>query len=129
MILFHHLGFDAFIGACVATIIGYSSSIFFALVLLRKDHKLSYRSIWNLLVKVIIPLLAMILGVCFLKWLLPINYTSKVSCIFYVGVISLVGAFLYLFISYKTGILKQVFGQEYLNKIIKKLTFGKISIS
>ena len=129
MILFHHLGMDAFIGACVATIVGYSSSIVLALVLLRKDHKLSYRSIFDLLVKVVVPLFLMIGVVVFLKWLIPVQYTSKLSCIFYVGVISSVGVFVYLFVSYKMGILENVFGKEYLNKIIKKLTLGKISIS
>lgn len=129
MILFHHLGFDAFIGACVATILGYTSSIVLALILLRRDHKLSYRSIFDLLLKLLVPLGAMILVVVFLKWMLPINYGSKISCMIYVGIVSVVGAFVYLFISYKMGLLKTVFGQEYLNKIIKKLTFGKISIS
>lgn len=129
MILFHHLGLDAFIGACVATIIGYTSSIILALVLLRKDHKLSYRSVFELLFKILIPLTLMIVVVCILKVVIPIHYTSRISCILYVGIISLVGAFVYLFTSYKMGILESVFGKSYLNKIIKKLTFGKISLS
>lgn len=127
MILFHHLGFDAFIGACTATIIGYSSSILLALILLKKHHQLSYGSTIQIVIKTLIPLVMMIAVVMLLKIIIPISYTSKVSCIFYVGVISIVGAFVYLFLSYKLGILEKVFGREYLNKILKKLTFGKVS--
>ena len=47
-----------------------------------------------------------------------------VECIGY----GLVGGFIYLFTAYKTGLLNDVFGKEYLNKILKKLTFGKVSI-
>lgn len=128
MILFHHLGFDAFIGACAATIIGYTSSILLALILLKKHHHLSYHSIGTLLLKVMVPLVTMVVAVLFLKWLIPVSYASKLSCIIYVGIISVVGAIVYLFISYKMGILEEVFGKEYLNRILKKLTFGKISL-
>lgn len=49
MILFHKIGLAPFIGACVATIIGYSSSILFALYFLKRDHHLSYKSVFVLL--------------------------------------------------------------------------------
>ncbi len=128
MFLFHHFGLPPYIGAGVATILGYSSSILLALRILKKDHDLSYTSVFQMLKKLMIPLCLMILAVVFLKMLLPISYDSKFSCIIYVGIISIVGAVVYLFISYKMGILQEVFGKEYLSKIIKKLTFGKISI-
>ena len=40
-----------------------------------------------------------------------------------------IGIPVYLFIAYKMNILNDVFGKEYLNRIIKKLTFGKVSLS
>ena len=46
----------------------------------------------------------------------------------YVAIISVLGAIVYLFISYKQGILTNVFGKEYLHKIVKKITFGKVSL-
>ncbi len=128
MLLFHSLHWDAWIGAGIATMIGYFVSSVLALYFLKKDHGLVYKRVFILLGKLMVPLVSMIVVVLCLKWLIPVSYVSRVSCIFYVGVISLAGAIVYLFICYKMGILSDVFGEKYLNEIIKKLTFGKISL-
>lgn len=127
MLLFHHFGMAPWIGAGIATIIGYSSSICLALFILKKKHSLSYQPVFEMLKKLVIPLFLMIVSVLILKVFLPINYVSKMSCILNVAILSIIGAIVYLFVSYKMGILEDVFGKEYLKKIIKKLTFGKIS--
>lgn len=127
MLFFHAIHMEAWLGAIVATIIGYSSSILLALRQLKKHHDLSYRSMKRLCYKLIVPLTSMVLVVILLKQVIPVNYMSKVSCIFYVGIISVVGAFVYLFITYQFRILQKVFGKSYVQKIIKKLTFGKVS--
>ncbi len=127
MLLFHQLHLAPWIGACVATIMGYSSSIFLALFILKKDHGLSYGSVIHMLKKLLIPLGSMIAVVLLFRFLIPVNLANKWSCILNVSIISVVGAAVYLFLSYRMGILSDVFGQEYLDKIIKKLTFGKIS--
>ena len=43
-------------------------------------------------------------------------------------VYGIVGGITYIGISYSMGILTELFGKEYLNKIIKKLTLGKFEI-
>ena len=128
MLIAYHLGFEPFIGAVFASIIGYSFSAFSALFILKKDHHLKYGETFKMLGKVIIPTVVMILVVFLLKFLIPLNIVSKTSCIIYVAIISIVGAIVYLFVAYKQGILTTVFGKEYLNKILKKITFGKVSI-
>lgn len=127
MLLFHKIGFAPWIGAIVATILGYSTSIFMALFILKKKHQLSYRSVVNLLKKMIVPLLSMIFVVLLLQVILPVNYSSRLSCVFNVAILSIVGAIVYLYLSYKMRLLSDVFGKESIQKIIKKLTFGKIS--
>lgn len=129
MLLFHALHMDPFIGACVATILGYGTSIFLALRILKKDHQLSYKSVLVMLKKIIIPLASMIIVVLLFRAILPVNFDSKMSCILNVGMLSLIGMIVYLGICFKMGILDDIFGREYLSKFIKKLTFGKISIS
>ena len=124
----YHLGFEPFIGAVFASIIGYSFSAFSALFILKKDHHLKYGETFKMLGKIVIPTVVMILVVLLLKILIPLNIVSKTSCIIYVAIISIVGAIVYLFVAYKQGILTTVFGKEYLNKIVKKITFGKVSI-
>ena len=128
MLIAYHLGFEPFIGAVFASIIGYSFSAFSALFILKKDHHLKYGETFKMLGKIVIPTVVMILVVLLLKILIPLNIVSKTSCIIYVAIISIVGAIVYLFVAYKQGILMTIFGKEYLNKIIKKITFGKVSI-
>ena len=111
MLFFHAIHMEAWLGAIVATIIGYSSSILLALRQLKKHHDLSYRSMKRLCYKLIVPLTSMVLVVILLKQVIPVNYMSKVSCIFYVGIISVVGAFVYLFIT--KGIWKILCSKNY----------------
>lgn len=128
MLLMYHLGFEPFIGAVIASIVGYSFSAFSALYVMKKDHQIHYGKTWQMLGKIILPATIMVLVVLGLKLIVPLNILSKSSCIMYVAIISVLGAIVYLFISYKQGILTNVFGKEYLHKIVKKITFGKVSL-
>lgn len=123
MILFHQLGFQPFIGAVVASAIGYLLSAFSTMFLLRKKHQLKFMETMQTLGKILFPTVAMMVVVFLLMQFLPLNLYSKISCIFYVAVISIVGASVYLFISYRKRILTQVFGEEYLQRLMKKIPF------
>jgi O-antigen/teichoic acid export membrane protein len=125
MLLFHKFQIPAYYGAIVATIIGYATSIFLALYFLYKEHHLSYQKVRNLLLRMIFPTVSMVGTVLFLRFLWPISYTSKFSCVLEVLVISIFGAFVYFFLSYKTGIIEHVFGKEYIQKFISKISFKK----
>ncbi len=129
MLLCHFLGFQAFIGAILASILGYSVSVITTLIILKREHHLKYRETIQMFGKICIPTIIMIGVVLLLKFLIPLQITSKFSCIVYVAIISIVGAVIYLVISYKLGILTTVFGKEYIQKIVRKLTFGKVKNS
>lgn len=128
MYLFKYLGFAPYLGAIFATGTGYIVSFTIALCTLKKEHNLKYKDTVNTFGKILLPTIAMIIVVVLLKSIIPVNLYSKFSCIIYIAIISVVGAITYLGISYKTGLLEHVFGKTYLNKIIKKLTLGKVSI-
>lgn len=128
MLICNALGLEPFIGAILASVCGYSLSVFTALHILKKEQKLKYGDTFKTLLKTLIPATVMVVVVLLLKMVVPVNYASKASCILYIAVISIIGAIVYLVIAYKQGLLDKVFGREYLNKIIKKITFGKISL-
>lgn len=128
MLLFHALGLQPFMGAQLATVCGYTISIILALLVLKKQHNLKYLDTLKLLKDLIFPTLAMILIVLLLKLIIPLNLASKLSCILFVAITSISGAIVYLTILFKNGLLEKVFGKAYLNKIIKKLTFSKVSL-
>ena len=105
--------------------IGYGVSILIALITLHKQNKLSYTQTGKIFIRSLIPLLAMILIVIGLKIVIPVNYTSKISCIIYVALIAIIGALVYLIIAYKMGLLQKIFGKEMITKLIKKFTPSK----
>lgn len=128
MIFFHSIGLQPFIGAIVASILGYSVSALCTLIILRREHRLKYNETLKMFLKIIIPTVVMVLVVLLLKYIVPVNYYSKTSSIFYVGVISVVGAIVYLFLAYKQGLLVSIFGKEYVKRVLSKISFGKIKI-
>ena len=125
MLLCQHLNLQPFIGALLASILGYSLASFSALIILRKHHHLKYHESYKMFAKILVPSFCMMLAVFFVARLCPISYNSRTSCIFYVFLTSVSGAIVYLFIAYKMKILDNVFGKEYLDRIIRKLTFNK----
>lgn len=128
MILYNKIGIPCYLGAVTASITGYLLSIIIAFVALSKNCKIKYKKTFKLFFKMLVPTLLMILVVVLLKRFVPVNYGSKLSCILYVGVNAILGGFVYIFMSLKMGIVEKVLGKEMTNRILKKLTFGKISI-
>ena len=128
MLLYNKIGIPPFLGAVTASIIGYGLSIVIALISLKKDCKLAYRETFNVVIKMFVPTTLMVLVVLLLYKVFPINYGSKLSCILFVAINGILGAIMYFVVSFKMNIIEKVFGKTMLNRILKKLTFGKISI-
>lgn len=128
MLLFYKIGVAPYLGAILSTAIGYLLAFTLSLRKLKKEHDLNYKDTLKLTQKLIFPTLAMVVAVVLLKWVLPIEYASKISCCIYIGIISLIGGFIYLFLTYKMGLLTKVIGKNTINKMIKKLTLNRVSL-
>lgn len=125
MLIFNALGLRPYLGAILATCIGYSLSVFIALKILKKNSHISYKSTYKVLFKILLSTIVMIGAVLIVKSILPLNANSKLMCILYICLVTVVGAVAYAFTGVKTGLIKDVFKEDYLNKIKKKLTFKK----
>lgn len=125
MLIFNALGLRPYLGAILATCIGYSLSVFIALKILKKNSHISYKSTCKVLFKILLSTIVMIGAVLIVKSIVPLNPNSKLMCILYICLVTVVGAFAYAFTGVKTGLIKDVFKEDYLNKIKKKLTFKK----
>jgi len=125
MILFHNIGIPAYYGAIVATLIGYSLSFFLALNSLQKELKFTYKPILNILKKLLLPTLAMVGSLYLLHFILPIRSDALINIIIVCIIYTIVGAVIYLTITYKNKLLHDVFGEEYIDNILKKLRLKK----
>lgn len=128
MLFYSKIGVPPFLGAVTASIIGYALSIIIALIALKKDCKLAYGETIKVLFRMLVPTVCMVFVVFIIHTLMPVNYASRMSCIIYVAVNAILGALVYFIVSYKMGIVDKVLGNKMVNKVLKKLTFGKISI-
>lgn len=128
ILLYSKIGVPPYLGAVTASIIGYILSIVIALISLKKECKIKYDDTFKLIIKMMVPTILMILIVLVLGFILPVNYDSRLSCIIFVAINAICGALVYAVVSFKMGIIEKVLGKEMTNKILKKLTFGKVSI-
>lgn len=129
MMLFDYFKIDAYYGAIFASILCNILSISIGLFSLKKEHNFSYREIFITIIKTLIPTCLMIGAVILLNPLYEIiglSVYKKIDAIIIIGISALIGAIIYIFVSYKMKILDDVMGHNYLNKIIKKLTRGKL---
>lgn len=128
MLLYDKIGIPPYLGAVTASIIGYSLSIIVTLVSLKKQCKMNYGSTIKVLLKMLVPTILMVMVVFAISLFISVNYASKISCIIFVAISAILGAIVYIFVSYKMGILEKVLGKSMINKFLKILTFGKVSI-
>lgn len=128
MYLFSYLGINAFLGSIAASIIGFGTSITIGLIYLHKDAGINYKYTINLLLRTVIPALSMVVVLFVINKFLPFDLYTTSGALIVIVINAIIGALIYIGLSYKLGILDDVFGKEMLNKIIKKLTLGKLKI-
>lgn len=128
MYLVNYLGFEGFLGSIISSLIGYTLSIILGLVGLHKTYNINYNKakIWFFK--------SLLAGICMAIVLFIFNQFINFDLYSYSGAIItvilnvLVGAPIYIFISYKLNLFDDLFGKTYMRKIIKKITFNKIDI-
>lgn len=128
MILFNKLNLPAYYGASVSSIIGYTTSTLIGLKYINKDKNISYKETIKVIFKILIPALSMLVVLLIINKFIPLDVYKKFDAIILIIINAIIGGIIYIYLSFKLNIPYQIFGKEYLNKIIKKLTFGKLKI-
>ena len=121
MILYSKIGIPSYLGASTSSIIGYSVSVIYTIYNLKKYHQFNYQKTRSIIKKLILPTTAMIIVVCLAKIIIPINYTSRLYSVLYITLNAIIGALIYLSILYKNKTLEEIFGKDFLKKLLKKL--------
>lgn len=128
MLLCHKLNIGPYYGAIISSTIGYIISILLGLKLVgNNEFKLSYKDTLIYTLKTLIPVIIMVIILIPLNNILNLNPYHKLSALIQIILNALIGSLIFFFISYKMGIIDHIFGNDYLKKILKKLTHGKFS--
>lgn len=114
-----YIGLGGYQGASVATLITQIIPCIFLLLYLRKYLKLNYKSSIINGCKIILSTAIMFVSILILDIFIPIDSITRgealVETIFYV----LIGASIYLLLAHKSGLLKELFGENILKKFYK----------
>lgn len=125
ILLFGHIGIYPFYGALAASTIGYTVSFMIPCIYLKKTMNLNYSKTFEVIRKMIIPTLLMTIVLFIFNLFLPIHTTNYLINIGITLLYTVVGGGIYLVLMYKNGALTTVFGEAYINKILKKLKVKK----
>ena len=120
IMLLSKLGLPAYIGSILATCIGYSVSIIVTLAYLKKDMDFEYKSTFNLMKKLILPIILIIVPIYLFNKYVNLDL-NIINSFIRLGVCGIYGVLIYGFVTYKNGALESVLGEAYLNKIFRKL--------
>ncbi|MDY5992753.1 MAG: polysaccharide biosynthesis protein [Bacilli bacterium] len=119
--LFAKLGFVPVYGSITATIIGYGVGIILCLFFLKKKCDVKYSDTLKILWKIALANLVMIVVILLFKLIIPMNVTRRLLNIPIIIVYTLLGAGTYFLISKKLNLFDEVFGKEFMDKIMSKI--------
>lgn len=129
MYLCHKVGLPAFYGATFATILGYIVAIAIVIRKLKKMKEIHFKQTLRRSIKLILCVIIMVLSLSLLKMVFPYNGSaSRVWATIYIGIYALVGGLIYFFLTYRLNLIKTIFGPKMINKLLNKITFGKVTI-
>lgn len=122
MYLCNAIGIESFIGSIIATCIGYFLSIGVSIHYLKKESKdLKFSKTIRMTYKILFAVIIMFIILFALNKTLPFNLYNRGDALIVTVINSIIGAIIYIFITYKLGVIKDVFGKELINKIRSKL--------
>lgn len=116
MLLANSLGFEPYYGASIATILGYSLSLFIALKILNKKYHFDYTSTKKKLFDLVYSIGLFIIVIQGLKLFIPTNITSRLMQIPILGTYGIVSFGIYFLVLYLNGILGNIFGKRFQRK-------------
>lgn len=121
ILLFNVIGLPPYLGAIFASILGFSATIAIAMRALKKNMHFRYVAIVRTLIKAILPCAALIASVLLLKLIIPIPETRGIMLILVLSLFGIVGASVYGLVAYKMHLIQDVFGENFLDTILRKL--------
>lgn len=117
--MFYNMGIAPYYGVITASILGYLVSIFICIYVVAHNFDIKFENTMKNLVDIIIGIIIMIVLLFVISLIIPLYSKSRLVSLLIVFIYSLIGAFAYLFYTYKSGTMKGIFGDK-LNKFLKK---------
>ena len=119
------IGFEAYYGTILTTIIVQLLAVIYLLYKLRKIYKLSYKSSLEPSIKIILINGIMMLSLMIIRLFLGSFPTTRLWSFLEIIIYASIGAIIYFYLSYKNDLFNIVFGEKFISKITNKFKKGR----
>lgn len=121
MKLFVMVGIEAYYAPIITNILVQGSITLFIMLALKHKFKFDYKDTTKAILKMLLILTIMVLILSGLSLIIPLTVTSRLKAILTIIPYILVGAAIYIGMSYKIGLLNDIFGAKKIKAIINKV--------
>ncbi len=121
MYIVKYCGIESYFGPTITNAIVECVTMIIVLKLLKKKYNFSYKETYKVLFKVILSIFVMLICLCVVNLIVNISNTTRLLSIINIVIYSIVGASVYVILTNKLGLIKDIFGDKFINKIKNKL--------
>lgn len=125
MRLCYSVGIPAYYGPIFTTLLTQSISVLLILIIMRKDYQVAYRKTIVLTIKVLLITGVMIGILSIMNLFIPVAVQSRWIAILITILYAGVGAIIYCVLGYRHHVFQEVFGNDILDKILRKVHLKK----
>ncbi len=111
----------AFYGAILSTCLGHLLTITIVLLYIKKKHNFKFTNTPKNVGLSFLFTIIMLIGLKLLSFIVPLSVPGRLTSCFIVLLYAIVGAIIYLLLTYKFHVIENIFGNRFLEKIKSKL--------
>ena len=111
----------AYYGSTTSTILGYSVCSYLALRFIHKKYNINYEDTLKKVINIILITMAMVVVLVSVRYFIPFTSTSRLVNILYIILYAIIGLFVYFMFMFKTKLVYNIFGINYVNKVVNKI--------
>ena len=117
---FNKMGLPPYYGSISATIMGYFMSTVMCLIVLQRKFNVNYENTLKEIINIVFSTLFMVVSVILLRFVIPSYSLNRLLNIPIIFSYTFVGGLVYFIIVHKSNTLKNIFGKNYLEKMLSK---------
>lgn len=125
MHLMNNLSLPVYCGPIFVTILTQIVPVVFILYILKRKYDIDYMESIKGGIKIILSSGIMLVIMMIMNLIYPVDVTSRFDSIMVIIFYTILGGTVYIFTTYSSGIVKDVFGQNIINKVKKYIPFFK----
>ena len=114
------IGFEAYYGSIVTTMLVQFLAVIYLLYKLKKEYKVNYKNSIETFIKILLINGIMLLSIMIVRLFLGDFETTRLWALLEIIIYALIGGAIYLVLSIKNNMLEEVFGKNFINKIFRK---------